>query len=450
MPTSRNAACPCGSGKKFKFCHGAVESAPDVGRPASPYVIAQLAEATAALQRGNLPLTDLICRELLEQDPAQRTALALLGDVACRAGRFDVAVKYYTQVLHHTPHLSRVKTGLDHAKAALEAQRSRSSPALGANPRVLLIKAWGYGFWSDVDHVAGQLLVADIANRTPIVYWGSNSLFSAPQIDNAFELYFLPVSAYAVKDVVRPGTTLFPSKWHCDNLLTENVNKWDGPGSRLTGLYFFNRDEDVVVSDFHTYVNDLVPWIDPGSQYFGLGREEIYRRIFARHLRLQSHLESRIDDFWRENMAGRQWLAVHVRGSDKVGEVEHLAALNAAYFARVDEFVRARPQLSIFLLTDSEPVVKDFQHRYGARLLHSACTRTATTTGVHYCGHPGQRIAEEVILDTYLAARCDFFLGNGASNVSTTVRHLKRWAQGAYALLERDMLSVRNTLLHQW
>ena len=450
MPTSRNALCPCGSGRKFKYCHGAFASAPGIGRPARPHVVAQLAAATGALQRGNLSLTDLICREVLEQDPAQPAALALLGDVACQAGRFDLAVKYYTQALHHAPHLSGVEIALGHAKAALEIQRSRSSPALGPNPRVLLIKAWGYGFWSDVDHVAGQLLVADIANRIPIVYWGRNSLFSAPQTDNAFELYFLPVSAHVLKDVVKPGATFFPSKWHYDNLLTENVNKWDGPGSRLTGLHFFNREEDVVVSDFHTYVNDLIPWIDPGSQYSGLSREEIYRRLFARHLRLKPHLESGINRFWQENMAGRQWLAVHVRGSDKVGEVGHLAALNAKYFARVDEFIDAHPQLSIFLLTDSEHVVKDFQHRYGSRLLHSACSRTATTTGVHYCGHPGQRIAEEVILDTYLAARCDFFLGNGASNVSTTVRHLKRWAQGTYSLLEKDALSVRNMFLHQW
>ena len=132
-----------------------------------------------------------------------------------------------------------------------------------------------------------------------------------------------------------------------------------------------------------------------------------------------------------------------------MGEVGRLADINAGYFARIDELVGAHPQLSIFLLTDSEQFLKDFQSRYGSRLLHSACTRSSTTTGVHFSGHPGMRIAEEVILDTYLAARCDFFLGNGTSNVSTTVRHLKDWAEGTYSLLGPDHLSLRNLFLHQ-
>ncbi len=37
--------------------------------------------------------------------------------------------------------------------------------------RFLLIKSWGCGFWSDVDHVMGQLLVAEITNRIPVIYW---------------------------------------------------------------------------------------------------------------------------------------------------------------------------------------------------------------------------------------------------------------------------------------
>ena len=374
----------------------------------------------------------------------------LLGHIAFRVRRFDFAVKYYVHALRQAPRLAEAEKGLEQAQAAYEKQRGPSSPAPGPKPRFLLIKAWGYGFWSDVDHVAGQLLLADMTNRIPIVHWGRNSLFTAPQIENAFELYFCPVSSHALGDAANPGATFFPSKWRHDNLSTENLNKWNGPGSRLTGLYFLNRDEDFVVSDFHTYVNDLVPWIDASSQYFGTSREEIYRRLFSRHIELKPRNQARIDRFWQDNMAGRQWLAVHLRGSDKTAEVGHLADINASYFARIDERIDSHPQLSIFLLTDSEHFLLDFRRRYGSRLLHSNCMRTATTTGVHYAGHPGPRIAEEVILDTYVAARCDFFLGNGASNVSTAVRHLKDWAEGTYSLLGKDHLSLRNMFLHQW
>jgi hypothetical protein len=36
--------------------------------------------------------------------------------------------------------------------------------------RYLLIKAWGFGFWADLDHVLGALLLADLTRRVPVVY----------------------------------------------------------------------------------------------------------------------------------------------------------------------------------------------------------------------------------------------------------------------------------------
>ena len=40
----------------------------------------------------------------------------------------------------------------------------------------LLIKS--YGFWSDVEHVIGALLLAEMTGRTPVVHWGGNSYFT--------------------------------------------------------------------------------------------------------------------------------------------------------------------------------------------------------------------------------------------------------------------------------
>ncbi len=71
--------------------------------------------------------------------------------------------------------------------------------------RFLLIKSWGCGFWSDVDHVMGQLLAAELTNRTPVIYWGPNSLYAKSFQSNAFDLYFEPVSEYTIQDLVRRG-----------------------------------------------------------------------------------------------------------------------------------------------------------------------------------------------------------------------------------------------------
>ena len=69
---------------------------------------------------------------------------------------------------------------------------------------------------------------------------------------------------------------------------------------------------------------------------------------------------------------------------------------------------------------------------------------------MHYAGHSGTVLGEQVILDAWLAARCDFFLGNGGSNVSVGIRHLKDWRPGTFFLIGPDFLGERNLTLHNW
>lgn len=54
------------------------------------------------------------------------------------------------------------------------------------------IKAWGNRFWSDVSHFEGQLLIAELTNRIPIIYWGVDSVYASekPIIKDAFTMYF--------------------------------------------------------------------------------------------------------------------------------------------------------------------------------------------------------------------------------------------------------------------
>jgi hypothetical protein len=69
--------------------------------------------------------------------------------------------------------------------------------------------------------------------------------------------------------------------------------------------------------------------------------------------------------------------------------------------------------------------------------------------GLHYQPETDKRrLGIEVMLDTYLAARARSFVGNGFSNVSTMVGHLKRWEAGAYRLLDMSAQHARNTNLH--
>lgn len=403
----------------------------------------RLAEATDAFLRGNLQKADLLCRrELNTEDADPLPAWLLLARIAEHIGQTGQARQYLQQARALEPALEIHE--LQPPQASVTAHPNQTTP------RYLLIKAWGYGFWSDVDHVYGALMLAEITGRVPMVQWGANSLFRDPDTINAFESFFEPVSALPWGALTAPGLSYFPSKWNAANLARNEHRKWSGDGSRMTGIYLLNRTENVVVSDYHVKINDLMPWIPEGHPFQQMSRNDIYRHLNEKYFRLKPHLTQRIDAIWQSKMAGKPWLAVHVRGTDKVFEVGNLKEVNLAYAERIDKILSVNPELNIFLMTDSQQVVDEFKGKFTDRLLTMDCHRGGGTTGIHLEGNPRTELGEQVIVDAYLASRCDFFLGNGGSNVSTCTRHLRHWMPGTYFLIGQDFLGSIDTSLHEW
>jgi protein O-GlcNAc transferase len=87
-PASRNAPCPCGSGKRFKDCHGAI-GAGDVAvtRPAPDVASSTHAEAAALRERARQawtrgePTAAATCRAALERAPDDVAGWNLLGEI---------------------------------------------------------------------------------------------------------------------------------------------------------------------------------------------------------------------------------------------------------------------------------------------------------------------------------------------------------------------------------
>ena len=151
--------------------------------------------------------------------------------------------------------------------------------------RFLLIKSWGYGFWSDVFHVLGQLLLAEISGRIPVVHWGDNCLFGDGSGANAFEFFFEPVSVVGIGDIQGRGFSYWPPKWCEDNILDGEINKRSGSFSRQAGLYLLGRPEDVVVADFFTQALELIPWIPEGHHLCGMSIDGLYKYSINKYLR---------------------------------------------------------------------------------------------------------------------------------------------------------------------
>lgn len=407
-----------------------------------------LSVALECYSRGNLPQAELVCQSIIRKNRGNVTkATRLLGMICLSTGNYRSAVKFLNNQGSENDRFA--KLARLHLERSNEMRNLRKTKSL-ALEQFILIKAWGYGFWSDIDHVLGQLLVAEISGRTPIVHWGDNSLFQSTTGENAFLNFFEPVTSYSIDDLSSDNYSFFPKKWTSKNLKKNNVNKW-GKGARVAGFFFLERNEDVVVSDFHTYLFDLISWIPRGHQLFGETTQSIYRKLAQKYLIPKPHLTQQADEFFEKRLSGKTTIAVHIRGSDKVRESINLAKTNESYFDAVDRLISKHPNAQIFLLTDDQNQFQKFTSKFGPLVCATACRRTSTGKGIHHSADiSGRNLGEEVMLDVLIAAKCDFFVGNGASNVSTSILHMKDWPSEKVVLLDRNYLLQEHFSLHKW
>lgn len=406
-----------------------------------------LQTAIVHYKNGNIPQAECLCRYLISLKQCLPDAYNLLGMVSMSAGLTKHAAKYFQAALRHQSSHSAAKKNLKLSKKALKQNKLPRSKSVSLN--FLLIKSWGNGFWSDMDHVLGQLLLAEITGRVPIVHWGANSLYHDPSCDNAFDLYFEPVSDYKLEHLVTNDFSYFPPKWSRHNLASPEKDKWEGPYSRMAGFISLAREENVVVSDFHTYVNDLLPWLNSKDSLYGMDAQQVYRFLITRYLKLKPDIQDEIDQFWGEHIKDREVLAIHARGSDKITESPELHSINEQYITYVEKFLDSHPDMAIFLLTDSVDILDIYKKRYPGKLIYNDCLRSKSDLGVHYHQHDNRkRMGIEIIKDTYLAAKCDYFIGYGGTNVSTTILHLKDWQQDEYVLLGENRLFEPHLFLH--
>ncbi|MBI1205462.1 MAG: hypothetical protein GC182_23410 [Rhodopseudomonas sp.] len=401
-----------------------------------------LSLAVRAFTAGNLPASEILCRDVLDADPHNAAALNMLGIIAANVGAVEPAEGLFQAALRAEPGNAETRQNL-----ALLKQVPRPQSTVGTGQRYLVIKAWGFGFWSDVSQVLGSLLLAEITGRIPVTHWGKNSLFGDGTDRDAFRLYFKPVSDVTLADLSRiENATFFPAKWRKDNLFDEDITKWQGSGSRAAAIYFLNKTETVAVNDFHIGVANVAPWIPASHPMHGQSLTAIYRYLIDKYLRPLPEALAASDAFFRDNLQGAPFVAVHVRGSDKIVEDRNLDAVNQSYGAAL---AAIDPSWRIFLLTDDENWRTRLTDRFGNRIVTTDCQRTDSTTGVHYLPSVNRvQAGMEVMADAYLALRADRFIGNGSSNVSAMIAVMKNWPPGDCTLLGTSALMQRNLFIH--
>jgi hypothetical protein len=394
--------------------------------------------AIRALKAGDLAAAEIAARKILDGEPGDAAALHLLGVIAARVQAFDSAANYFHQALAAEPGNAQIVENLAAARAA-------ARPQLPATTRYLVIREWGFGFWSDISHVLGSLLLAEATGRVPVIWWGADSLFSDGGDHDAFQLYFQPVSDVAPQDL--PDADFFPPRWNKANLKKNGISKWEGKGSRAGAVYFLNRPEIVAVSDFYIGVANVMPWLPGAHPMHGQPLEAVYRYLAGRYLRPRADIVAACDTIFDAQLAGAPFVAVHLRGSDKLLEDRNAQAVNQAILSLLRE---EDPSWRILVLTDDERCLAMARNAFRDRVVATSCQRSHVDEGVHYLPTTDHvRAGREVMVDSYLALRASRFIGNGLSNVSAMIGVLKNWPSGSCNLLGHWVLAERGLILYQ-
>lgn len=438
-------------------------NAPDVNAPdANAFDLAELfVQIDAAYRKSNFGRAEQLCRIGAAHAPgapwwpyfhaltAHNLGLQQAGLDGCAAARHAIQAGSRSRFETLLPRLGELEEAL------------RASPPLpdtpppGASPRqepgYLLIKTWGYGFWSDIGHFVSALLLAEMTGRIPVIHWGAGCRYSDDPETDAFRTFFEPVNDATLADIEALDAACFPYKWTRDTLHNDRFEQWSGPGGRQSGLYLLNRPEPVVITDFYTQIFELTPWLNKDHWLAGASPFEAFSRLYQKYFTLRADIQADIDAFIQSNFDGGPTLGVHVRNADKAAENTNFDVDIAKIMPVVDDYLKRDDDLRIFLLTDSAHAVDAYRDRYGARVIFTDSERADGDVGVHVkAAESRRRLGDEVIKDTYMAAACDYFVGLGYSNVPSMVSVLKDWPPENIHLIGENGLLRENMLLHDW
>lgn len=331
--------------------------------------------------------------------------------------------------------------------------------------------------WADVEYVLSQLLIAELTDRIPVVYWPTHCLHNGYMHTNGFELYFEPVSKYTVFDVAKSEYSYYPPVWDEDNLLIDDP-------SRDTWIYrnigdIMTCETNVLVGDVYFDIHNLLPFIKKEHPAYGMTVRQIYRYLIQKYIRLKSDIQIEIEGFYnswlREDAPA---LAVHVckvdrnealvvsggreryrfrsksydkktkNATDKKVKAGWLSWLpwkrksllpNAPYHEEIKKVIDQYNVKKIFLLTNSEEILEEYRRKYGDMIISTQCRRMTQEGNekITYLESPmvKRRRGIEVLKDTYVASKCQFFIGNDFSSLSQAVVNLKEWADDNAKLL---------------
>lgn len=317
--------------------------------------------------------------------------------------------------------------------------------------RFHLIKAWGFGFGSEMSALMGQAYIAELVGRTPIVHWGSNFLYRPSTGDNCvFACFFKTFNNLNIEDAKLHIDDCYPTKWNSANLHLEHLGKKNGQHSKLSALHYMNRLEKLTVADYYSGVVSSRPWAPSASPISHLSLDDAYRYLAKKYLIPQDDIVAQVDEFVVTNL-DVPYVAVHARGSDKDEGYRALTSIpNQILAAAKQRLNMLGDEAKLFLMTDDMALLARYQCEFSERLVTTDCQRSESEVGVHYNNDTDKETAgREMLIDMLVAARANCFIGLGLSNPSQLIPYFGNFSDDDYVLFGENRLKQFNTHLYR-
>jgi len=414
----------------------------------------------------------LACREHLERVPGDREAIGLLAEVDLNLDRPGEGLELLRELAQSTGDaqlLNRMSAALS-LMGDLDGAIDAASLAASADPPdpfatlnrdelwalrdrlddalerlairgpmaggVMLVQPWGAGFWSDVQHVLGHVLAADVDGRATYIHWAEGSAFARREDSEAWTNYFCADSGIDRSSVDAAATYgTFPVPW-------PNATPWDRVRERrkasraLSAVDLVGRRHGLIIGSVFTNVHLVRHLLPPQHPLAALGTVACMRALATTWLRPQPWLAERAADFVLRHFGEDPFVAAHIRGTDKHAEQgESLVAINARIGVVIAQTLDANDGLRLFLMTDDLDMEAHYRARWGNRVVFTSARRSRGAQSVHFSVDGDPRAdGEEVLVDVLIALHAREFVGNRWSNVASSVNFLRDWPAGAVRL----------------
>jgi len=249
----------------------------------------------------------------------------------------------------------------------------------------------GSGMFAALSAVLNNIAWCEKKGKTPIIYWGPDTRYptypcNAPYYQeegfngsiNVWEYYFEPIS----DEVYVPG-------------------------------------EEIICYCIENFAP--APTIESSSTVENRDHRNKIKRALDRYVRVKPEVMSKVDAFYEKHMKGKKTIALHLRGTDKVAEIEQVKTEDICRVAQ--EYAEMIPGCQFFVCTDELSLLTKVKELLTGTIITYDAYRSEDGKPVHL--NPGDKqspakIGEDVIIEALLMSRCDLFV-HMCNNVATGV-----------------------------